>query len=239
VAELVKGVGQSRSVRGGQLGEGSDAERVGAGYVQVVGLSEALEIVTKRAHDGESRQAQIQSQVEYVTKGVASGRALRPATKGSSSRRSTSTGRAARARSPNAAAYSEHERNYYPNELYPSRIRTPPPQRPSSADMRRRPASAGRRPASARERGDDVGGGGANRNSRDSRDFQAWLETDRVSGSTVVGRTEAWGASAGGGGRGSMMPKLPGHDRDAAMAVANTRDEVYYGAAGRKDARSP
>eukprot|EP00802_Teleaulax_amphioxeia_P000169 Tamp_00169.p1 GENE.Tamp_00169~~Tamp_00169.p1 ORF type:complete len:3645 (+),score=1200.53 Tamp_00169:164-10936(+) len=203
---------------------------------EVVGLSEALEIVTKRAHDGESRQAQIQSQVEYVTKGVASGRALRPATKGSSSRRSTSTGRAARARSPNAAAYSEHERNYYPNELYPSRIRTPPPQRPSSADMRRRPASAGRRPASARERGDDVGGGGANRN---SRDFQAWLETDRVSGSTVVGRTEAWGASAGGGGRGSMMPKLPGRDRDAAMAIANTRDEVYYGAAGRKDARSP
>jgi hypothetical protein len=207
--------------------------------VQVVGLSEALEIVTKRAHDGESRQAQIQNQFEYVTKGVASGRILKPSSKGSSSKRPMSTRSAVRARSPPAAAYTEHERSYYPNELYPSRTSfTPPPQRPSSADMRRRPASAGRRPASARERGDEIVVGSGN---RDSRDFQAWLETDRASGSTVVGRSEAWGGEGGGGaerGRGSMMPRLQGRDRNTAMAVANTRDEVYYGTAGLKDARS-
>jgi chromosome segregation ATPase len=45
---------------------------------EVVGLSEALEIVTKRAQDGEVKRAQIQSQVEFVTRGVASNRALRP-----------------------------------------------------------------------------------------------------------------------------------------------------------------
>ena len=204
--------------------------------MQVVGLSEALEIVTKRAHDGESRQAQIQNQFEYVTKGVASGRILKPSSKGSSSKRPMSTRSAVRARSPPAAAYTEHERSYYPNELYPSRTSfTPPPQRPSSADMRRRPASAGRRPASARVSGDEIVVGGGN---RDSRDFQAWLETDRASG---VGRSEAWGGGGGGGGergRGSMMPRLQGRDRNTAMAVANTRDEVYYGTAGLKDARS-
>ena len=169
--------------------------------LQVVGLSEALEIVTKRAHDGEAKQAHIQNQVEYVTKGVASNRALRPSGKTSSSKRPASTGRAAVTRSPNPSSYSEHERYYYPNELYPSRghgtVTPPPRERPSSADMRRRPASAGRRPASARERIDDRAGRseyqgyqGGNRDSRDrdSRDFQAWLEDDRASGATIVGR---------------------------------------------------
>ena len=133
--------------------------------------------------------------------------------------------------------YSEHERSYYPNELYPSRAQgtlTPPPQRPASADRRRRPASAGRaRPSSART-------------GRESSEFTSWLETDRVSGTILSraqeARNEAWGSVGGGGGGddGSLMPRLQSRNRDPA-AAAQTREEVYYGAAGggRERVRSP
>jgi len=203
---------------------------------EVVGLSEALEIVTKRAHDGEAKSAQIQNQVEYVTRGVAANRSLRPSDKGKSKR--GSSGRVAGGSGYHPAqGYSEHERSYYPNELYPSRAQgtlTPPPQRPASADRRRRPASAGRaRPSSART-------------GRESSEFTSWLETDRVSGTILSraqeARNEAWGSVGGGGGGddGSLMPRLQSRNRDPA-AAAQTREEVYYGAAGggRERVRSP
>jgi hypothetical protein len=191
-------------------------------WAQVVGLSEALEVVTKRAHDGETKQRIIQDQVEYVTKGVASTRTLGQSTKTSKSTRSGDQINTSRTRSPFPSAQEyEHERAYYPNDLYPSAPRSrqdasPPRERPASAGMRRpasagrRPASAGRRPSSARERIED---------GRDST------------------RAEAWGSGATGG-SGSSMPRLQDRDRERVLELGRMRDEVYYGVGGRRD-RSP
>ena len=108
---------------------------------------------------------------------------------------------------------------------------TPPPQRPASANRRRRPSSAGRvRPSSART-------------GRESSEFTAWLETDRVSGTILSraqeARNEAWGLGDRGD-DGSMMPRLQARHRDPAAAV-QTREEVYHGASGggRDRGRSP
>ena len=185
-------------------------------WAQVVGLSEALEVVTKRAHDGETKQRIIRDQVEYATKGVASTRTLGQSTKTSKSTRSGDQINTSRTRSPFPSAQEyEHERAYYPNDLYPSAPRSrqdasPPRERPASAGMRRRPASAGRRPSSARERIED---------GRDST------------------RAEAWGSGATGG-SGSSMPRLQDRDRERVLELGRMRDEVYYGVGGRRD-RSP
>ena len=176
---------------------------------EVVGLSEALEIVTKRAHEGEVKQAQILSQAEYVTRGAGANRQLRPA---SAKTRPSSAGRAAvvrgrsGTRSP-AMAGAPADRDYY----QPAVQRGCSPsgsQRPSSADVRRRPGSAGRGRDAVSARGREVHGGRG-----DPRDFQSWLEADRAGAGAGAGahavlgraqqaRAEAWaGAIDGSGGQ--------------------------------------
>ena len=118
---------------------------------EIVGLSEAL-LSTKLAHDDKTKQMLIWDEVEYLRKGVASARTLRPKTKTSKTKRSSQSTTLTHRK---ACAYYEyeHERAYYPNDLYPSsRLGSLSAwmqlhsingrERPPSQGMRPRPASA-------------------------------------------------------------------------------------------------